>query len=221
MGLAHSPSIVTSGLVLCLDAANRKSYPGSGTTWKDLSGNGNTGTLTNGPTFDSANGGSLVFDGVNDHVPLLSSVNAKTVIAFIKLSASGGDYVVYGLDANGSDNWLGVNANKIRFLGTQIADVNNFSLNGTSTLSTSIWYQIACTIDVSTAKVYFNGFEENSVTQAFTIGAWNTAPTIGRRGGIDQRYFPGNISNLQIYNRVLSAAEIAQNFQALRGRYSI
>ena len=68
MSLNHSPKIVTDGLVLCLDAASRKSYPGSGTTWFDRSGNGNNGTLTNGPTFSSDNGGSIVFDGTNDYV---------------------------------------------------------------------------------------------------------------------------------------------------------
>ena len=59
------PSIVTNGLVLCLDAGNQLSYPGTGTTWNDLSRNGNNGTLTNGPVFNS--GGSMVFDGVNDY----------------------------------------------------------------------------------------------------------------------------------------------------------
>ena len=68
MSLSRGPKIVTNGLVLYLDAANKKSYPGSGTTWTDLSGNNNTGTLTNGPTFDSNNGGSIVFDGTNDYV---------------------------------------------------------------------------------------------------------------------------------------------------------
>ena len=68
MGLAHSPKIVTNGLVLCLDAGNTKSYPGSGTAWTDLSGRGNNGTLTNGPTYSSTNGGSVVFDAVDDYV---------------------------------------------------------------------------------------------------------------------------------------------------------
>jgi len=68
MGLAHSPNTVTNGLVLCLDAANKRSYPGTGTVWTDLSGRGNNGTLTNGPTFNSGNGGSIVFDGSNDYV---------------------------------------------------------------------------------------------------------------------------------------------------------
>ena len=69
MGFSRGPKIVTDGLVLCLDAANKKSYPGSGTTWTDLSGQGNNGTLANmSTTLDSGNGGSLVFDGVNDFV---------------------------------------------------------------------------------------------------------------------------------------------------------
>lgn len=66
MALAHNPKIVTDGLVLCLDAANPKSYPGSGTVWSDLSGNGNNGTLVNGVGYNSNNGGYLTFDGSND-----------------------------------------------------------------------------------------------------------------------------------------------------------
>lgn len=73
MALNHSPKIVTNGLVLYLDAANQKSYPGSGTTWTDLSGNGNTGTLTNGPTFSANNNGGIVFDGANDYVSISNS----------------------------------------------------------------------------------------------------------------------------------------------------
>jgi len=86
MAVGYNPRIVTDGLVLALDAGNTKSYPGSGTTWTDLSGNGNTGTLTNGPTFDSANGGSIVFDGTNDYVQVTGSitVTSATFITWIK-----------------------------------------------------------------------------------------------------------------------------------------
>ena len=73
MALSHSPKIVTDGLVLCLDAGDRKSYSGSGTTWTDRSGEGNNGTLVNGPTFDSGNGGSIYFDGGNDDCDIESS----------------------------------------------------------------------------------------------------------------------------------------------------
>ena len=68
MATKYSPKIITNGLVLSLDAANNKSYPRSGTTWTDLSGNNNTGTLTNGPTFNAGNQGSIVFDGVDDYI---------------------------------------------------------------------------------------------------------------------------------------------------------
>ena len=84
--LAHGPSIITQGLVLALDAADRNSYPGSGTTWTDLSGNGNTGTLTNGPTYNSANGGSIVFDGSNDYVNF--SYNSSLNIGGLNITLS-------------------------------------------------------------------------------------------------------------------------------------
>ena len=73
MGLAHSPRLVTDGLVLCVDAANTKSYPGSGTTWTDLSGKGNDGSLINGAAFDSGNNGSINIDGSNDRIDVAYS----------------------------------------------------------------------------------------------------------------------------------------------------
>ena len=70
MGAAAGPNVVEDGLVLALDAGNTQSYPGSGTAWTDISGKGNNGTLTNGPTYSSADGGAIVFDGINDHIDL-------------------------------------------------------------------------------------------------------------------------------------------------------
>ena len=76
MAVAGGPNIVEDGLVLALDAANKKSYPGSGTVWSDLSGNSNDGTLTNGPTFSSNNSGIFSFDGANDIVVGPATVNS-------------------------------------------------------------------------------------------------------------------------------------------------
>ena len=81
MALSHSPKIVTDGLVLCLDAGDGKSYGGSGTTWTDRSVNSNNGTLTNGPTFDSSNGGSIVFDGSNDYTSFSATKTAECTFA--------------------------------------------------------------------------------------------------------------------------------------------
>ena len=77
MSLSHSPSIVTTGLVMCLDAANQRSYPGSGTVWTDVSGNGKNGTVTNSPTYSAANGGIFILDGVNDYIALPSQMMHK------------------------------------------------------------------------------------------------------------------------------------------------
>jgi hypothetical protein len=84
MATRYSPAIVTSGLVLCLDAANRKSYSGTGTTWSDLSGNNYNGTLTNGPTFNGANGGSIVFDSTDDFVNVgnIGTITSFTVLVW-------------------------------------------------------------------------------------------------------------------------------------------
>ena len=94
MGLGHSPRIVTDGLVLCLDAANKRSYPGTGTTWTDLKGE-NNGTLTNGPTFDSSNKGSIVFDGTNDYINCgngseFSITEQITLICWMKKTSNSG-----------------------------------------------------------------------------------------------------------------------------------
>ena len=94
MSLSHSPKIATSGLVLCLDAGNTKSYPGSGTTLADLSGVGNNGTLTNGPTFNSSGGGNISFDGTNDYCSLSGSgINVGvnfTVQVWVRIRRFGG-----------------------------------------------------------------------------------------------------------------------------------
>ncbi len=111
MSLAHSPRIVTDGLVLCLDAGNTKSYPGSGTTWTDLSGRGNTGTLTNGPTYNSSNGGSIVFDGSNDYVEVTTrNTNLEfqptqpySVFCWVyNLPSTGGGTIISNMDIGGT-----------------------------------------------------------------------------------------------------------------------
>ena len=218
--------IVTSGLTLSLDAADRNSYVSGSTTWRDLTPNSFNGTLTNGPTFNSSNGGSIVFDGVDDFTSLSGTINLGstfTILSWVKLSTlAGGEYIVYGTDANGADNSLGFISNTVWLFATETADVNNFSLIGGSITSTNIWYCIGCTINGSTAKIYLNGVELNSTTRAFTIGAWNSSGnSIGRRGSLAQRYFPGNIASVQAYNRVLSITEIAQNYNAQKARFGL
>ncbi len=94
MATRYNSQVVKDGLVVCLDAGNPKSYPGTGNTWYDLTINGNNGTLTNGPTFSSINGGGIVFDGINDYVSVgnLGSFYAQGTISYWMYSTAVENY---------------------------------------------------------------------------------------------------------------------------------
>ncbi len=213
MAISYNTSIVTAGLVCYLDAANPKSYSGSGTTWADLSGTGNNGTLTNGPTFSSVNGGVIVLDGVNDYIdiPLNMTNQSYTIMGAAR-------YVVVGgrTFSARNNNWL---------MGHWAGTTQNYYSEGWVTgagsggLDTS-WRVYAATGNYASDSwaLYVNG--------DLNAGP-NTNGTNGPNGFAIGSYAAGSefsnshISNLLVYNRVLSAAEIAQNFNALRGRYGL
>ena len=217
--LAHNPSIVLNGLVLYLDAANIKSYPGSGTTWTDLSGRGNTGTLTNGPTYSSANGGSLVFDGVDDYVSgSIPTINSWSMTLWYRSTDITSNPVFYPFS--------GTPATGLGFGGTFGVTTNNrwYFLDGTNALSsantavtTNIWYYLVVTKSSTTYNLYTNGSLSLTTTG---VDVSLTQYNLGRRGDAVW-YSKGNIAQASIYNRALSAAEVSQNFNALRGRYGI
>lgn len=173
----------------------------------------------NNLTYNSNN--TVSFNGANNFANVSSSVNAKTVIAIVNPTVTSGDYVIYGAKTNGEDNWLGINGNRAYLLFTQTADVNNQSITSSAILTSNVWIQIACTIDTNTVKIFVNGIESASSTVAWTIGSWNGGFDIGKRGNVAQRYFSGTIANILVYNRVLSATEIQQNFNALRSRFNL
>jgi hypothetical protein len=218
-------SIVTNGLVLALDAGNTKSYTSGSTTWRDISGNNNSGSLTNGPTFDSNNGGSIVFDGVNDYVDISTTpnlTNPLTICAFVNTSVTtGSNQVIYGPSANGQDNWLSISNNNAQIFATQAQDVNNFSITGTTTIRANAWYHITGIVNNNVISLYINGvFEAASSVQAFTIGGWNSAARIGQRA-TGQFPFNGRIANICGYNRALSQQEITQNYNATKTRFGL
>jgi hypothetical protein len=225
MGFYRGPNIVTNGLVLALDAGNTKSYPGSGTTWLDKSGNKYNGTLTNGPTFSSTNGGSLVFDGVDDYIAVNTTpnlTNPLTICAFVNTSVvTGSNQVIYGPSANGSDNWLSVSSNKVQIYATQASDVNNFAITGTTTIEANKWYHITGIVNNNVTSIYINGvFEVASSAQAFTAGGWNSTARIGQRA-TGQFPFNGRIASIHGYNRALSAQEVLQNYNATKSRFNL
>ena len=219
MSLQHSPSIILNGLVLCLDAANKKSYSGSGNTWIDLSGNGRNAILANSPTYSSANSGFLTFDGatqtanVSNWNILTGNPSFSYCHWFIKYNNNGSDWLSYGSNGTYSENQFGI------YNSTLGALQNGFQVAvPVSAITSGIWYHGSVTHDGTTTKLYINGGLVASGTATYTFSS--SSLSIG--GAIQGGYF-GNVSLSQIlyYNRTLSAAEIQQNFNALRGRYGI
>lgn len=237
--IAYYGNIVKDGLVLCLDAAKKDSYPGSGTVWSDISGNGYTGTLTNSPTFDSSNGGSIVFDGSDDYTQfgdiLDLGTNSCTINVWLKINsswASGTRYFV-SKALSGIQNYrYGFGFTQTRqlrgfFQGNGGADITP---NTTTTLNIGQWYM--CTMVVnreSTLDLYIDGVLQ-SVDSSKTISQWNGLNfqsinpfrvgsfTAGNNTSVFVP-FPGSISQTQMYFRALSAAEVLQNYNATKGRY--
>ena len=224
------PNIVTDGLVLALDAGSKKSYTGSGTTWKDLSGNSNTGTLTNGPTFNSANGGSIVFDAVDDY----GSVTSSQVIA------NDFTFMVWAKrDGNTSDTIGGMfgNHNHIELSGANIFFRNSSNAvtvatgNGVTRPSFQIsiprlnteWNFYVIRYSGTTFQLYFNGILLDSRTAVvvqslnsnrYGIGIWALSY-------LSEYHLNGKISQCSSYNRALSPIEILQNYNATKSRFGL
>ena len=223
MAYNNGPRIVTDGLVLTLDAGNTKSYAGSGTTWGDLSGNGNNGTLTNGPTFSSANGGSIVFDGVDDYAQfnVLSQISSS-----LSYSVCFNFYPTSIVTEKGV--WLSCTSTNDRHGGKVVDNLFIFKSNNIS-LSCNIvvnkWQYICCVSNGATPQLYLDAVQNS--TDVTANGSYNYFgyTTVGKIGGSNTNAgstsFPGNISNIQIYNRALTANEIQQNFNATRGRFGV
>jgi hypothetical protein len=226
MGYTHSPQIVLDGLVLSLDGANPKSYPGSGPTWNDLSGNGNGGTLVNGPTFSDDNKGSLIFDGVDDYATAgnFFTYQAFTINLWIKPGSSQTTYAdIIDNNHRGDQNWVCQqnisNLNQYSFVvfgaAGQVSETGNF------TLTSNTWVNLTFTYDGDKVRGYNNGTlfatgaslgtTINYNAQSLFLGGWGN-------GG---RNWNGQYSFFQSYNRVLSAAEITQNYDAIKGRYGL
>jgi len=215
--------------VLCLDAGSRLSYPGSGTAWTDLSGNANNATLVNGPTFDSANGGNLVFNGTNQYAstPLsLGGYTAFTIAAWIKTTTVSKEVIsTYGQTGSGITNMfeLWVNPN-----GTiSIYAYNNFTSyrSSTTTITTGTWKYCVGTFNGSAPELnmYINGSLNNGALTGTIPAAVASGTSTVAIGNVNSGsyYFNGSMGQVSIYNRALSATEIATNFELLRGRYGI
>jgi len=221
--------IVQDGLVLNLDASNTLSYPGSGTTWFDLTSNNNDGTLINGPTFDSANGGSIVFDGINDYVSFTTppSTNSGTEKSSINIwiktgtNVSNNQTIYSERDGNVHIfNKLRINTNTFDYIFLTPSTILVLS-STIGTPSINSWYNICGTKDNNDFKIYVNGVLSNSSTTS--MGSFLTSGTIFSNMGKETvgLYLSGRVASQQIYNRALSATEVLQNFNATRARFGV
>ena len=230
MSFNYSPKIVTDGLVFAVDAANKKSYSGSGTTWVDLSGNQSNGILTNGPTFNLENGGYLSFDGTNDYIQVNSWDNTSTINT-VEMWARWREgvsdmfmgFTTYDIWTDGGN--LGFNTGAGDVYGISSTQVNNLNLVGTN-IENWHHYIFQFTNQVQNNKIYIDGDEQvlsqqrnttnltatRSFSSSFRIGTWNNST-----GYI----FNGDISTVKIYNRELTQIEILQNYNTLKSRFGL
>ena len=236
MGLAHSPQIVTDNLVFCLDAANTKSYPGSGTTWTDLKNGGYNATIT-GPSWSNTNSGVFTYDGTDDRATFDKSTftlgSTFTIEIWYRYTSSedsvfaNGGLFTQGANGDwnnsvGSNKGLILGANDIVYHTGSTQVWNSYS----NVPSQNNWHQFVFTLDSGTGKVLIDGASSEIYSATnFQSTYTNTNGLYGI--GLADKYssyrgeFIGDISIFRVYNATLTSSEIAQNFNALRGRYGI
>jgi hypothetical protein len=232
MALHHSPLVVTNGLVLYLDAGNTKSYPGSGTTWGDLTQSGDNGTLTNGPTFTSANGGAIVFDGVDDYVQIASpfgdidwSTRAWSFSAWMKLDTLGNRCLVNLNSANSShyivtNVFYDNNQSYWYFIKNSTAVQTNFTQTTGNFPANEIFYFTMTYNGNGLSDGNINFYKNSTLLTTTGGGGAGLANQSGLQIG-GNYWLDGNVYNFTMYDRVLSQTEITQNFNALRSRFGI
>lgn len=244
---ASGSAIVTDGLVLNLDAGDTLSYPGTGTDWFDLTSNNNDGTLINGTSYVSDNGGSISFDGVNDVVQIndddsLSfgdSINDAPFsfemwVKFDSIQSTGLTGLI-SKDSSGSNReWvLGLeNSQKhFRLYLKNLGAGNQQSIDATNiTVTTNTWYNVTATYDgrggslaYQGLKIYINGVEGTyGNIQQDSYTAMSNTTSIVRLGWYSNgKYLNGKVSNSRIYNKELTSSEVLQNYDALKGRFGL
>ena len=216
-----------TSLVLNLDAGNILSYPGTGTLWTDLSIYGNNGTLISGATFDSGNGGSIVFDGTNDYVssfPIQISGNgSKTVSCFFKINTTirSGLCGTRNLDT-GLNGWV-LCVNRTTSGNLSYYHTSGSILEIAAGISTNTWYNACVTYDVSTAiaTLYLNGIIIGSPATSFTTINLSSFNGVIGAETVNGGFLNGNIAQTLIYNRALSSTEVLQNYNATKIRYGL
>ncbi len=229
--------IVTSGLVMHLDAGNVSSYPGSGTTWTDLSGSGNNATLVNSPTFNSSNGGSLVFNGSNQYATTAFSFSGRpfSIETWVRFTNQNAFQTVVGQDTSqatplgrfyhqktDTSGGGGRPLNAFGFALTNTANANVYCYD-TSSIVLDTWYQYIISVSASQLILYRNGSAITTVnnSDALASGTGNTLIAAGYYNNNIVDYLDGRIAISRFYNIAFDASQAAQNLDADRGRFGL
>jgi hypothetical protein len=226
MSVIGGPDIITDGLVLHLDAASAKSYPGSGTTWYDRSRYKNHGTLTNGPTFDSGNGGSIVLDGVDDYVSGTNNSSIQltgdlTVSAWVKLGDNANQGIIEKMIAYPYSGYgITKQSGYFKFWTASGGSYVYTNSNLTYTADNN-WYYVVGRRTSGNNRLFINSILQSD-SQSPPLSDSGQSYVIGRYfSNVNNYYAGGNISQVSIYNRALTADEIQQNFNVTKGRYGL
>lgn len=223
------PSVVVDGCIFAIDAANTKSYSGSGFTVNGLVG-GIGGTLVNGVGFTTSNNGSFVFDGTNDYIncdSIPNTFNSFSVEMIFKIGITNKKQAIISTYDNGF-GW-GVELldntgnNKFNFFGFTSSGIYTSIQSSTTGSLNQIYSATGVFSGSNSISVYINGILDNSVNTNYSSVTKQSTSNLrlGDDPSTQTLYFQGNIFSAKIYNRVLTAQEILQNFNALRGRYGI
>ncbi len=220
-------NIIRNGLILWHDISLRTSYPASGVSITDLSGNGHTGTLTNGATYNSSNNGYIALDGSNDHIVVadtsaLNFANNMTLSIWVKMNAFPNNFIGiidkyvgttsgYMIDIPSSTN------KNPRFT---IYNGANTSVTATTIMNNTSWYNITATFDSQYMSIYVNGNYEGQVGPTANI-VTNTVNLAIGGDGASTNFANANIGMLLIYNRSLLANEVTHNFNITKARFGL
>ncbi len=228
--------IVRDGLVLHLDAGSERSYPKSGTVWRDLSGNRNDGVLTNGPTFDSGNGGSILLDGINDFIltstlnyQLLTSGFTLSMILYYTATTSNDNIISWGNSAFNSGNSNAWEL-RIRNLGSYIEFAPGRVIGEEATPRRLSYFPNKSfnlrlfSIDVTyVANGICNIYENGILVSTLNYNGVQTSNTTNsiRIGRGTDTYCNAKFYNLKLYNRALTADEVEKNYNATKKRFGL
>jgi len=228
MALSRGPKIITDGLILCLDAADKKSYSGSGTTWYDRSGNNDNATLIDGAAFSADGGGCIACDGADDYVELQPTAQDNgSIEIWIKTSFDGTYSYAFGQNNNSDSavNAMAIHSPTDSYSGNywvrNAAGSEQASVLTTNPLNDGVWHQVVCMWGSEGLKIYVDGILND--TDSSTVNGTSANQTHLRLGGLTTtNYFcPISFAIARIYSIQLTDEEVIQNFNAMRGRFGL